>query len=215
MFLILRCSGVQYLYLSLINHSSRSNAIRISPKEGDSISHLYSLVPIKKGEEITVSYLPLDCDFSFARAQTLLHDAYGITENEELLEWVKLTDRFKVLESKKGGVAEQVVEALEAELDDLFANEVNVDDLLAFKEKALRVVNPTHVVILRLHKFMIDLCASLLAYHEQSDATSKVLLHERVVDAVREIDAIYAHYLSENHVERFNTYGTPICSPVV
>lgn len=172
-----------YLHFSLFNHQCHPNCIKFFPNpqspEDKAASQVRTTRAIKAGEELTISYIEPK-EQSRARRLNILKNQFGFEPNDSIVR-DELIEKLKDSTEKTPEILAQI-EVFETRIDELHQKMKDCiesdnfmgdfpDDLLpkatALADEMSVLLDPRHVLLLRLNKILLEVLHPKLAEPQQ------------------------------------------------
>eukprot|EP01128_Nolandella_sp_AFSM9_P002728 TRINITY_DN13107_c0_g1_i1.p1 TRINITY_DN13107_c0_g1~~TRINITY_DN13107_c0_g1_i1.p1 ORF type:complete len:396 (+),score=80.08 TRINITY_DN13107_c0_g1_i1:119-1306(+) len=196
-----------YLYLSLFNHNDRPNSIKFTPTRKNPISEIRATQFIVKGEEVTVSYLePREQTTRTRRLH--LENQFAFDPNlDPTSKADALLERFQSTREEDAATNEAYVTSFEQALVDISqsSSPPTLTQLLSLRKEAIAVLDMRHLLLLRLHKLIMEAVAPLVMGEgpESALATNLIIF----ISTAFEIYKTQLLWLTKDHIDFATTYN--------
>uniref|UniRef100_A0A6B2L6Z6 SET domain-containing protein n=1 Tax=Arcella intermedia TaxID=1963864 RepID=A0A6B2L6Z6_9EUKA len=205
--LVLQCScfssGI-YLNFSIFNHSCRPNAIKFQP-ENSNESQVRATQLIKKGTEVTISYIdPREQTYGY-RAR-VIREQFGFEPDPKDFK-DQLLEKFRAEKPSQEDM--KYVESLENQLNQL-PEDNPLQELIDIRKEALQILDPRHILILRLNRMILKEISPLLQEGEEENEQEDVNFGENLLIFLQTAWEVYQTqliWISKDHIDFATTYS--------
>lgn len=203
-------SGV-FLYNAMFNHDCSPNCVKFTPEDtAHGVSEVRVAKPIRKGEQLTISYL-YPREQSRESRQRNLREQFGFVCVCELCrrgDSVLPPPPTDASEGDGGHARAEMkdVEKTLAMAEELLKDSANAHEVLQVAlealSDALEIVAHDHIVFIRIHKLVADSCDALLRAKPPQDIREYAILFLR---SSYELLELQQAYLNESHMDLART----------